>query len=78
MAYWCCLAVLRWWQFWRLPETPHSLRVQSARHRVKIDWVKRLWLGGATLVWCIPSPPFAAITFLVLTFLSFVLLDETA
>jgi len=78
MGYWCCLGLLRWWHFWRLPETPHSRRVQSARHQIKVDWVRRLWLLGLVLVWLNPSPPFAVFAFLVLTFLSFVVLDETA
>lgn len=78
MGYWCCLGLLRWWHFWRLPETSHSRRVQSVRHQIKVDWVRRLWLFGLILVWLNPSPPFAVFAFLVLTFLSFVVLDETA
>ena len=78
MAYWCTLGLLRWWQFWRMPETEHSRRVRSARHKVKVGWVRRLWLAGSVLVWLNPSPPFAVFAALVMIFLSFVLLDETA
>ena len=78
MTYWCSLWLLRWWQFWRMPETTSSRRVKTAKHRVKVEWVRRLWLIGAVLVWLVPSPPFAVAAGLLLTFLSFVLLDETA
>lgn len=78
MAYWCSLWLLRWWQFWRMPETSASRRVKTAKHQVKVEWVRRLWIIGAILVWLVPSPPFAVAAGLLLTFLSFVLLDETA
>lgn len=77
MAYWCSFWLLRWWQFWRMPETEHTRRVETARHRIKVDWVRRLWFVGALIVLAVPSPPFAVAGGLLLTFLSFVLLDET-
>lgn len=78
MAFWWSYWLLKWWQFWRMPETEASRRVKTSRHRVKVGWVRRLWLVGSGAVFALPSPPFAVGAVLLLTFLSFVLLDETA
>lgn len=77
MAFLWSFWLLRWWQFWRLPETDASRRVTSHRHRVKVGWVRRLWLAGCVLVGLYPFPAFAVGSTLLLTFVSFVLLDET-
>lgn len=78
MAYWCTLWMLRWWGFWRLPETAASVRVKTAKHSRKVGWVRWLWSAGLLVVLAIPVPAFAAVWVLILTLLSFVLLDETA
>ena len=78
MAYWCMLWVLRWWGFWRLPQTAASDRVATARHGRKVAWVRWMWSAGLLVVLAVPVPAFAVVWVLILTFLSFVLLDETA
>lgn len=78
MAYWCTLWVLRWWGFWRLPKTAASARVETAKHCRKVVRVRWLWSVGLLVVLAFPVPAFAVAWVLLLTFLSFVLLDETA
>jgi hypothetical protein len=78
MAYWCTLWVLQWWGFWRLPVTEASARVATAEHSRKVIRVKWLWSVGLLVVLVVPVPAFAAMWVLILTFVSFVLLDETA
>lgn len=78
MAYFWSFWLLRWWQFWRMPHSEASRRVSTARHRRKVAWVRRMWLLGGAVVWVLASPPLTVGAFLLLTFLSFVLLDETA
>jgi hypothetical protein len=78
MAYWCTLWVLQWWGFWRLPVTEASARVETVEHSRKVMRVKWLWSVGLLVVLVVPVPAFAVAWVLVLTFMSFVLLDETA
>jgi hypothetical protein len=77
MTYWFTLWMLHWWNFWRLPETDASARVATPEHSRKIHWVRWLWSIGLLVVLAVPVPAFAVVWVLILTFMSFVLLDET-
>ncbi|WP_028669433.1 hypothetical protein [Saccharospirillum impatiens] len=70
--------MLRWWGFWRLPQTTASDRVATEKHSRKVVRVRWLWSFGILVVLAVPVPAFAVTWVLILTFLSFVLLDETA
>lgn len=78
MAYWMTLFLMSWWQFWRLPETDASRRVETRKHHARLGWVRRLWCLGGLIVLCAPYPPVVVGGFFVLVFLSFAVLDETA
>ncbi|MHA7881417.1 MAG: hypothetical protein ACX931_16625 [Saccharospirillum sp.] len=78
MAYWLSWFVLRWWQFWRLPETDATRRVRTAKHSAKVESVRRLWCLGGLILLCVPSPPVVVGGVFVLVFMSFAVLDETA
>lgn len=78
MAYILSLGLLRWWLFWRLPETDATRRVTTARHHARLAFVRRLWCLGGLILLCVPYPPVVVGGFFVLVFMSFAVLDETA
>jgi hypothetical protein len=49
--------------------------VEHSRKVIRVKW---LWSVGLLVVLVVPVPAFAAMWVLILTFVSFVLLDETA
>jgi hypothetical protein len=71
------LLYLLWIHFWRLPETEETRRVQTQEHCMRVKMLKPVWIvsvGGllATGLW-----PALMAGLILLTFVSFMFLDET-
>jgi hypothetical protein len=73
---WLNLIYLQWINFWRLPETSHSKRCESEVHRQKIRLLKTVWSISLILLSLVGGLLSLVIGGLLLTFLSFMLLDE--
>lgn len=74
--YWLSYFYLNWINFWRLPETEHTLRVNSSAHRQKLSFVRIVWIVSLMLLGLIGQPVVLMVGVVLLTFLSFMFLDE--
>lgn len=74
--YWVSLYFMRWIQFWRVPETASTKRVESRSHCRRVQWIKNVWM--IMLPALLITGQLALLTFGVvfMTFLSFMFLDE--
>ncbi len=70
--------VLPWMSSYR--NDPHHFygRVFTRRHARKVGIVKNIWIGGGLLMLTLGSWPAVLTISLLLTFVSFVVLDETS
>ena len=71
------LFYFHWIAFWRLPVTDDSIRVESSNYLRKLVWVRYGWLAGVTGLTATGQVAFFVSGILMMTFISFMVLDET-
>jgi hypothetical protein len=77
MVFWICLLYFRWVNFWRLPETVHTRRVQTPAHEKRVHLVRYAWLIAVLLLAGIGQLAVLIFGLTLLTFVSLMFLDET-
>lgn len=69
---------LHWVQFWRLPESSASQRVQCSAYQRRVTCVRRCWWFTSPLLVLSLQPAIVVTGFLFLVFASFMFLDESS
>ena len=65
-----------WIQFWKLPETEHTRRVNTEKHLRRVHQIKLAWIVMLCGLLVIPQLAFVIFSLLFMTFVSFMFLDE--
>lgn len=71
------LLYLLWIHFWRLPETVETRRVQTKEHCMRVKMLKPVWLVSVGVLLATGLWPVLMVGLMLLTFVSFMFLDET-